>query len=356
MLEENMQRNDLTIYEQAQGFQMMLDLGETEETIADKTGFSKTTIKHRLNIAKLDQGLIKEKEKDECFQLSLSDLYALEKISDVETRNRVLKEASNHQQLVWKVENAVAEAKRKENAEAIIAMLVELGVKQAPKKAENEIYTNKWNRVKEIPLNKDVPEKITLKGKELYYLRYCNSIWVIKKSVKKKTESEYEIKRKQIDANKKTINAKAKQAAAQMKEFTRKYVNNELHTAKEQPWYKEALWEMMLERGVCVSKDRIVGFLLNKNSWEVSGEDRESTKETISKMKMFQQMLCCLMYDVPTELADYYGYYNQDKGGQIMAIYDFLMQLGFTFYDDEYERILDGVHELYEVKEESKNE
>lgn len=41
MLEENMQRNDLTIWEQAQGFQMMLDLGETEDTIAEKTGFSK---------------------------------------------------------------------------------------------------------------------------------------------------------------------------------------------------------------------------------------------------------------------------------------------------------------------------
>lgn len=44
MLEENMQRNDLTIYEQAQGFQMMLDLGETAETIAEKTGFSTSTI------------------------------------------------------------------------------------------------------------------------------------------------------------------------------------------------------------------------------------------------------------------------------------------------------------------------
>lgn len=54
MLEENMQRNDLTIWEQAQGFQMMLDLGETEDTIAEKTGFSKKTIRHRLNIAKLD--------------------------------------------------------------------------------------------------------------------------------------------------------------------------------------------------------------------------------------------------------------------------------------------------------------
>ena len=36
MLEENMQRNDLSIYEQAQSFQMMLDLGETEETISQK--------------------------------------------------------------------------------------------------------------------------------------------------------------------------------------------------------------------------------------------------------------------------------------------------------------------------------
>lgn len=33
MLEENMQRNDLSIYEQAQSFQMMLDLGETEEAM-----------------------------------------------------------------------------------------------------------------------------------------------------------------------------------------------------------------------------------------------------------------------------------------------------------------------------------
>lgn len=41
MLEENMQRSDLTIYEQAQGFQLMLDLGDTEEQIAEKTGFSK---------------------------------------------------------------------------------------------------------------------------------------------------------------------------------------------------------------------------------------------------------------------------------------------------------------------------
>lgn len=61
MLEENMHRNDLTVFEQAQGFQMMLDLGETEESISDKTGFSKSTVKHRLNLAKLNQKELKKK-------------------------------------------------------------------------------------------------------------------------------------------------------------------------------------------------------------------------------------------------------------------------------------------------------
>ena len=34
MLAENMQRADLTVYEQAQGFQMMIDLGATVEDVA----------------------------------------------------------------------------------------------------------------------------------------------------------------------------------------------------------------------------------------------------------------------------------------------------------------------------------
>ena len=99
MLEENMQREDLTIYEQAQGFQMMLDLGETEDSIAEKTGFSKTTIRRRLNIAKLDQDVLKKKQEDDSFQLSLTDLYELEKVKDVKTRNDILNKAESSRDL-----------------------------------------------------------------------------------------------------------------------------------------------------------------------------------------------------------------------------------------------------------------
>ena len=109
MLEENMQRNDLTIWEQANGFQLMLDLGDTEAQIAEKTGFSKTTIRHRLNIAKLNQKELQKKEKDENFQLSLKDLYELEKIEDVKTRDMVLKAATDSRDLVWKEKQAVTQ-------------------------------------------------------------------------------------------------------------------------------------------------------------------------------------------------------------------------------------------------------
>ena len=115
MLLENMQRSDLTIYEQAQGIQMVLDLGETEDSLSEKTGLSKSTIRHRSNIAKLDQGVLQEKEQDEGFQLSLKDLYELEKIPDVKTRNKILKESFDSNNLASRARSCVEEMNRKKN-------------------------------------------------------------------------------------------------------------------------------------------------------------------------------------------------------------------------------------------------
>ena len=55
MLEENMQRQDLTVYEQAQGFQMMMDLGYSPKQISEKTGFSEKTVKDRIKFTKFNQ-------------------------------------------------------------------------------------------------------------------------------------------------------------------------------------------------------------------------------------------------------------------------------------------------------------
>lgn len=87
MLLENMQRNDLTVYEQAQGFQMMMDLGETVKDIAKGTGFSKVTVKHRLKLLDLDQNKFKESVAKGG---TIQDYIELEKIKDVKVKNRVL--------------------------------------------------------------------------------------------------------------------------------------------------------------------------------------------------------------------------------------------------------------------------
>jgi len=87
MLLENMQRADLTVYEQAQGFQMMINFGDTLHNIADKTGFSETTIRRRMRLLELDPEKFKESANR---NVTLMEYAELEQIEDIELRNKVL--------------------------------------------------------------------------------------------------------------------------------------------------------------------------------------------------------------------------------------------------------------------------
>ena len=87
MLLENMQRSDLTLYEQAQGFQMMIDFGESIDTIASKTGLSESTVRRRVKLSELNQDTLKKVSNR---QISIGDLDRLSKIEDENSRNNVL--------------------------------------------------------------------------------------------------------------------------------------------------------------------------------------------------------------------------------------------------------------------------
>ena len=87
MLVENMQRSDLTVYEEAKGFQMMLDLGDTVETVAEKTGFSQSTVRSRVKLADLDE----TKFKKACERgATLFEFAELGKIDDIKVRNELV--------------------------------------------------------------------------------------------------------------------------------------------------------------------------------------------------------------------------------------------------------------------------
>ena len=146
MLCENMQRSDLTYLEQAHGFQMMMDLGDTIETISEKTGFSKATVKHRLAINEINPEALKEAQKS--FQPTIADFIALEKIKDIDKRNELLRDALNSQELQEDVEDYLKEAIRMENAKKYTELCLSFGWK----KTKEYFYTyGDWSKYKDAP-------------------------------------------------------------------------------------------------------------------------------------------------------------------------------------------------------------
>lgn len=88
MMTENVQRSDLTVYEEAEGFQMMMDFGNSVEQVADKAGFSESTIRRRVKLLSLDREEFKKSVKRGA---TLADFALLDKLDTEEAKNEVLK-------------------------------------------------------------------------------------------------------------------------------------------------------------------------------------------------------------------------------------------------------------------------
>lgn len=353
MLLENMQRNDLSVCEQAQGFQLMLDLGETESSISEKTGFSRTTVRHRLNIAKLDQELLAEREENREFQLSLTDLYELEKVKDVEERNKILAHASNSRDLKWNVERTVREEKENQAAGEIAAKLEEIGVKPASKKAKDERWSGKWEDVKRINIStwgEDNTIDLPKTTDQLYYYRYFSDIYVVKKHIKEEPVlSEGEKRRKQIDQNKKKIKAMLKEMKTVRNSFVLGILKGTFAPPKEYDAQAD-LWKLYINlicSGSGVYRNRIYDFYGIDNEYETKEEEKERILSEFKALSQEKQMLILLSEaSEPYEPTDYVGHYKNDME-QLRDFYKILERYGFSFGSLEEMKILNGTHELY---------
>lgn len=352
MLLENMQRDDLTIYEQAQGFQMVLDLGETEEGLAEKTGFSKTTIRRRLNIAKLDQEALQEKEAEGEFQLSLSDLYELEKIKSVEKRNEILKGARNSREITSNVQRIISEEKQKAVEKKILSLLKKAGIEEAPEKAKMEIYTNKWETVKTYSLRSDAPKKLDIQKEEketLYYLKYYSEVKVIRKAKKQKRELTPEEKRRaERDSRKKRVKAMAKEMAACRRDFILDIIAGKIKPLENSGDAMRKLWDVMRKGSSYVSDSSISSFLIGKSSYDSTEEEKKDAAERIENLSVPELTLITAYNGTEgLELSEWTGDFNKRSAGILKEFYEVLMMYGFTYNSDDEVKLLNGTHDLY---------
>ena len=371
MLEENMQRNDLTIYEQAQSFQLMLDLGETVDTLSEKTGFAKSTIYHRINIAKLDPEKLKKKEDDEYFQITLKDLIELEKIEDIKLRNKILDEARDSRDLKWRVQSKVKEEQQKKKEKLVVDALKALGVK--PGKDEDR-WSYKYNQIGEVDLDElkegeglengklkgwlddDVIQKIT--HDTVYFTGYGR---VYIKNLKEECEIEDDDDDDETDEepfyitranNSKRYSDIESAMLTRLHEFVCSIISGSVDEIdkKDIPDVIKDIAELMIYTEANISGWELIGYLYGDPE---NQEEEDEQYEKFEKLPTHQKLLVWLGEELGYgyRMINYDNSYVAEKAKDFKKGLEIFKRYGWSLTDEEQE-LVDGTHELYKKEDE----
>lgn len=197
MLLENMQRSDLTVYEQAQGMQMMFDLGVSVAEIVEKTGFAETTVRKRLKIATLPaEQMQKAVERSG----KLEDYVQIADIKDEKKRRELLKVIGTRD-----FEFSLSRAKRQQ-IEAEKTPLVKAELKSIGAKAvKGQAYSIAYERVKQCEITdwKEGTFKKPKNKEELFWEILYGTAYLMRKKAKvpKKKEEKSECEQRIDSAN-----------------------------------------------------------------------------------------------------------------------------------------------------------
>lgn len=343
MLLENMQRNDLTIYEQAQGFQMMLDFGDSIDDIAAATGFSKTTVRHRVKLLELDG---KKFQETISRGGTIQDYIDLEKIKSVKARNKVLEHIGTSD-FKWKLNQAIEDEARPERKAELIKELEEFAKRVKDNKGlsyEIGFYgfkKNNWKKPKDA--NKA----------EYFFTVDDNSITLYKKEPKAQPK-------KLTDEQKKFNERKARLKEISEQAYESRFSFIKDFTAAKK--YHDAV---------------VLAFAKSAFKYNNDGPDQAMELLDIEKPKEWEnryinpweywslfsdryeaqpdRVLLILVY---ARIGDHKkaNYYDSEiwRGNLVFkrqdnldAAYDFLTDLGYELADEE-QALRDGSHELYD--------
>lgn len=340
MLLENMQRSDLTVYEQAQGMQMMLDLGETVESISEKTGFSQSTVRCRVRIATLDGDKVKEAQGR---QINITDFDKLFEIEDADKRDKLLDKigTSNFE---WELKRAAEDERRKKEQEEIINKLCG--------RAENISDTDGLKWVNSINSANEIPEFID--GCDYYYKTFSGG-WVSLYRTytdEEITASDKEAADKQRREEEDTVRAR------QLEEAFKRAFEMRLEFAKNFSDFKGK------ENVIC---EMAINAIIKANtSWhnEISEDVFNKVMDTqldtpfsfdkiSSAVDLKTKTLFALAYSIFENKSIHCYDYNLKYCGNsdINTVYHYLEKLGYEMSDEE-KALRDGTHELYKSEEE----
>lgn len=350
MLAENMQRCDLTPIEQAQGIQMMLDLGEDIKGVSDKTGLSETTVRRRVKLMQLDQDALKAAESRGG---TLADYAELETLKDPERRNKVLKAiGTNNFRSVL-----AAEKSAEDRVDILVAAeetLKAMGIAEAKERLEilHMAYVRNFG-----PWNKDRPFEMP-EGDDPSNYRYTRGIyqidlWRVKDAADDKADTAAKAER---DAKQREIEAKiceCREISERMGRLRREFILGlpERDCVKHLGNIVSTLLPYMIE-GIELDTDKLLSALL-LDSGRGAEEERLDAAAHDTPARL-------LLLSIWANIDDDYWHNSYGSGGwqgvthakngELDSLYELLCGMGYEMSDEE-KQMQDGTHRVFAAED-----
>ena len=346
MLLENMQRSDLTVYEQAQGMQMMFDLGVPVAEIVEKTGFAETTVRKRLKIATLPTEQMQQAVERGG---TLEDYVQIADIKDAKERRELLKKVGTRD-----FEFSLTRAKRQQ-VEAEKTPLVKAELKAIGAKAvKNSVYNSNYERFKQCDI-RDWKEGTFKKPKgkeELFFEISYGTVYLMRKKSKaqKKKEEKSKCELHIENANRELMHL-TKTAYECRVNFVRNFTAVEKHKETITKWLVQFAGRIIT--GYCSCDRKYINSEIGSD--EKYSVDAPKWRQFIAEDKRAPIVVAYALAG-DDENRGYYtaGWYASNnaksapeyRGNQSLdRIYEFLCELGYEMSETELQ-LQSGEHEL----------
>ena len=348
MLTENMQRNDLSVYEQAKGVQMCIeDFGLSVSEVAKRTGLSEPTVRHRVRMTELPDDLLKEKSSS----ATIKDFIDLEQVKDKERKNR-LAESLGTPSFRIELNRAIedeAKAKRREEGEKALDVFAEK-VDRLDYSRTEWVRSGWWNEKDDYSEPDD-----TITGIK-YYFTASDYSWTLYKE--KSIPTTQITEEDEAEARKVEERRLKNEKWGELDKLTRKTILDFMTktTPGRHPMDPSNInkWiVMMLLREDVAFEDIPKWFNLDEDIYEgLSGISTEEPEEILKKTTQtdIENIIFSLVCDDISRCKKWDCSYEESK--TINTMYLFLKDLGYEVSDLE-KSLMDGSHEIYEHPERS---
>lgn len=350
MLLENIQRSDLSVLEQADGFQMMLKLGDTVSGISKQTGFSETTIRHRIRLSDLKRDKL---EAAAARGGTIQDYVALEQIKDSTLKHKALEAIGTHN-FKWQMEQCIEEEAKGVRKKEMLEWLGDWAskVKNQPDKTS---FVRCFHSFKLDGFKKPKDASKT----EYFYTveSYGITLYKTADAPEKKEKTEVEKLYSKRESELKKLSKRAYELrCAFMKGFG---------AAKK---HSTQIYAFAFSRLTQYSHADLNNILKLLDIEKPEGEDYISEVQDAKRKLIFERYhehpektMLLVAYacfsDGPSN--DYFSAQSwqskiaHEKNSRLDALYDTLIELGYEMSDEE-RALQDGTHELFATEENEK--